>query len=91
VHSCNRFFQWSPLVPAIRTVTVTMSPIFRDLIAGLMTGYRNLDVVEKFDTRDRLEEQLAAVAPDLILIGLGKNEPDEIGAPLADSDEAARV
>jgi DNA-binding NarL/FixJ family response regulator len=70
-------------VAAIRTVTVTMSPILCDLIAGLMAGQRNLDVVEELDTRDRLEEQLAAIAPALVLIGLGKNEPDEIGLPLA--------
>ena len=68
---------------AIRTVTVTMAPMFRDLIVGLMAGYGNLDVVENLDTRDRLEEQLRALAPDLVLIGLGEDEADEIALPLA--------
>jgi DNA-binding NarL/FixJ family response regulator len=69
-------------VAAIRTVTVTMSPIFRDLVTGLMAGHVNLDVVGNFDRRDGLEEQLRALAPNLILIGLGRNEGDEIGGSL---------
>jgi hypothetical protein len=68
-------------VAAIRTVTVTMAPIFRDLIVGLMAGRRDLDVVEELDTRDGLKEWLQAVAPELILIGLRKNEADEFVVP----------
>ena len=76
---------------AIRTVTVTMSPIVRDLIAGLMTVHRNIDVIQEFATRDGLEQQLASAAPDLILIGLSKNEPDEIGLSLATLHPNAKV
>ena len=60
-----------------------MLPLFRDLISGLIVGDTNLDVIEDFNSRDGLEEQLAAISPDLILIGLAKNEADEIGLPLA--------
>ena len=67
---------------AIRTVMVTMPPIFRDLIAELMAGRRNLEVVGNLGARDGLEERLRALEPDLILIGLGKGEGDEIGLPL---------
>ena len=45
-------------------VTITMSPIFRDLIAELMVGHGNLDVIADLDTRDALDEQLRALAPD---------------------------
>lgn len=76
---------------ATRTATVTMPPMFRDLIAGLMTAYRDLDVIEEFGTRDKLEELLAAVAPDLILIGLGKNKSDEIALPLARLHPNAKI
>jgi DNA-binding NarL/FixJ family response regulator len=69
-------------VAAIRTVTLTMSPLLRDLIMGLMAGRRDLDVVEELDTRAGLEERLRALAPDLILIGLDKNEAEEIGVTL---------
>ncbi|MGH7841768.1 MAG: hypothetical protein ACREQT_09660 [Candidatus Binataceae bacterium] len=68
---------------AIRTVIITMSPIFRDLIAELMAGRRILNVIGEFSTRDALEERLRVLAPDLILIGLGRNEGDEIGLSLA--------
>jgi DNA-binding NarL/FixJ family response regulator len=60
-----------------------MSPMFRDLITGLMVGQRSLDVVDELDTRDGLEEKLTAIAPDLILIGLGKKEADDVGLLLA--------
>jgi hypothetical protein len=69
-------------VAAIRTVSVTMLPIFRDLVAELMAGHRNLNVVEVLDTRDGLEDRLRAIQPDLVLIGLGRNERDDIGLPL---------
>lgn len=67
---------------AIRTVTVTMAPMFRDLIRELMASRGNLDVIGELVTRDTLDEQLRALAPDLILIGLGRNEGDEIGLSL---------
>ena len=39
-------------------------------------------MVGELFTRDGLEEQLQALAPDLILIGLDRNEGDEIGPSL---------
>jgi DNA-binding NarL/FixJ family response regulator len=69
-------------VAAVRTVMITMAPIFRGLVAELMVGHRTLDVVGELNTRDELEEKLRALAPDLILIGLGRNEADEIGLVL---------
>lgn len=74
-----------------RTVTITMSPIFRDLITELMAGHRNLDVVGELDSRDGLEEQLRVFAPDLILIGLSKYESDEIGLSLVRLLPTAKV
>jgi hypothetical protein len=72
----------SSLVAAIRTVTITMPRLFRDIIAELMARYGNLDVVEELGIRDGLEERLRALAPDLILIGFRKGEGDEIGLQL---------
>jgi DNA-binding NarL/FixJ family response regulator len=69
-------------VAAIRTVMVTLSPIFRELIKELTAGHVNLDVVGEIDSRDRLEEQLQALAPDLVFIGLRRDESDEIGLSL---------
>jgi DNA-binding NarL/FixJ family response regulator len=64
---------------AIRTVMITMSPLFCDLVRELIARRADLDVVGELDTRDGLEEQLRAVAPDLIFIGLRRDEGDEIG------------
>jgi DNA-binding NarL/FixJ family response regulator len=69
-------------VAAIRTVMVTMSPMFRDLITELMADHGSLDVIGELVTREALDEQLRALAPDLILIGLGRNEGDDIGLSL---------
>ncbi len=67
---------------AIRTVMITMTPIFRDLITELVTRRRRLKVVAELDGRQGLEERLRPLAPDLILIGLTRNEGDEIGLSL---------
>ena len=69
-------------VAAIRTVMITMSPLFRELVRELIAGHADLDVVGALDTRDELREQLRPLAPDVIFIGLGPNEGDEIGSSL---------
>jgi DNA-binding NarL/FixJ family response regulator len=70
------------VVAAIRTVMITMSPIFRDLIKQLTAEHRDLNVVAALDTREGLEERLRSLAPELILVGLGRNEGDEVGLSL---------
>jgi hypothetical protein len=85
------FLLRNSLVVAIRTVMITTSPIFRDLVTELMVGHRTLDVVGEFDTSDGIEEQLQQLAPDLILIKLRRNEGDEIGLELARLLPSAKV
>jgi DNA-binding NarL/FixJ family response regulator len=75
----------------IRTVMITMSPIFRDLITELMVGHGTLDVVGEFDTPGGLDEQLQQLAPDLILIKLHRNDGDEIGLELAKTLPSVKV
>jgi DNA-binding NarL/FixJ family response regulator len=70
-------------VAAIRAVMITMSPLFRELVAELIAGHADLDVVGELDTRNELGEQLRSLAPDLIFIGLRREEGDEIGLSLA--------
>jgi DNA-binding NarL/FixJ family response regulator len=70
---------------------ITMLPIFRDLITELMAGHRNLDVVMELDTREGLEERLRSLPPDLILIGLRRDEGDEIGLSLVRHLPTAKV
>jgi len=70
---------------------ITMPLIFRDLITELMAGHRSLDLVGRLDTREGLEERLPPLAPDLILIGLRREEGDEIGLSLVSLLPNAKV
>ena len=70
---------------------ITVSPMLRDLVTELMATHVNLDVVRELDTRDGLEEQLRALAPDLILIGLGRDERDDFGLSLVQLLPNAKV
>lgn len=78
-------------VTGIRTVTITMSPIFRELIADSMAGRVDIELVEDLDTRDELEQRLQALVPDLVLIGLQRDEGDETGLSLLRLLPNARV
>ena len=62
-------------VADIRTVLTTMSPLISDTLVQQIGGHVDLDIVAKIDTRDRLEERLRAIGPDLVLIGLYMAKP----------------
>ncbi len=68
---------------SIRTVTITMPPLFRDLITASIARHGNVDVIAELDTRDAIEQRLQSLAPQLVLIGLGRGEGDAIGPALA--------
>ena len=76
---------------SIRTVTITMSPLFRDLVTGLIAAHCNIDLVAGIDDRTAIEQRLHALAAELVLIGLGEGEGDEVGPVLAGSMPNARV
>ena len=75
----------------IRTVLTTISPLFSDILEQLIGGHVDLDLVAKIDTRDRLEERLRAIGPDLVLIGLYHGESDEIAHSLLAAAQLAKV
>jgi DNA-binding NarL/FixJ family response regulator len=70
------------VVAAIRTVMITMPRLFRDLIAELMARHKNLNVVGELNSRQGIEGLLRPLAPDLVFIGLGRNDEDAIGLSL---------
>jgi DNA-binding NarL/FixJ family response regulator len=78
-------------VANIRTVLTTISPLFSDILEQLIGGHVDLDIVAKTDTRDRLEERLRAIGPDLVLIGLYHGEADEIAHSLLAAAPLAKV
>jgi hypothetical protein len=56
-----------------------MSPMLRDIVKELPTGGVRLEIVAEFATRDLLLNQLRTIRPDMVLIGLGRGETDQIG------------
>jgi hypothetical protein len=47
---------------------VTISPLFCDIIAQSLSQRMPLDIIDRINTRIGLEQRLAALDPDLILI-----------------------
>jgi DNA-binding NarL/FixJ family response regulator len=72
-------FAGNSQVTSIRAVTITMQPMLRDLITELIAGHTDVDVIAELDTREAIGQPLQSLAPELVLIGLGKGEGDEIG------------
>jgi DNA-binding NarL/FixJ family response regulator len=68
-----------------------MPSMFRDLVTALIAGHRKLDVIAALDTRDAIEQRLQALAPQLVLIGLGSGEADEIGPAVSGFVPDAKV
>jgi DNA-binding NarL/FixJ family response regulator len=70
-------------VPAIRTATIALAPMFRDLITELIASRRRLDVIAEFDDSNGIEARLRAAAPQLILLGLRRGQDDRAAQALA--------
>ena len=66
------------MVSGIRTVMVTTPTMLRDLIERLAQGRVQLDIIAEFDARHDLARRLTSMRPDLVVIGLGRNETDGI-------------
>jgi DNA-binding NarL/FixJ family response regulator len=67
-------------LPAGRAVFVTIPPLLSDLIVEAVFHGIDLKLIAQFSDRDALAEQLPALAPDLVVIGLQDGETDQIGA-----------
>ncbi len=61
---------------AIRTLVVTVAPLLAELVIGVLAPYLRCDVVGVLDNREELAAHLAALAPDLVLLGLLAGETD---------------
>jgi len=66
----------------IRTVTVAITPLLGDIINEVVAERAPIDIVARLDRSDRLELQLRALAPDLVLIGFCRDEDDGIALSL---------
>jgi len=70
------------LVAGIRTVTVTAPALLTDLIDRLAAGRIELDIVAQLDGRHALGRRLQQLHPDLVIIGLRRNETDRLARAL---------
>jgi DNA-binding NarL/FixJ family response regulator len=77
--------------PQLRCVFVTLSPLFSVIIADTLSRRVEVRLLAEFAERDGLAGHLTALAPDLVVIGLGPAESDEIGASLLAEVPQARV
>lgn len=62
----------------IRTVIVTLPEFVRDLLSQLSIDRVNLDIVAELRVRSRLAQNLQLIQPQLVIIGLRRNETDKI-------------
>jgi hypothetical protein len=65
-------------VAGIRTVMVTTPGVLRDLFKRLAANRVELDVVAEFNMRDALARRLKTIRPELVVIGLRRNETDAV-------------
>jgi len=87
----GRTLRGKPLVTAIRTAVVTMSPMLRDIVQELPPGRLRLEIVAEFTTRDLLCDRLKAILPDVVLIGLARGETDRIARSILAALPRSRV
>jgi len=72
-------------VAALRTLIVTLSPMLRDLVLGVLAPEISIDILDTLDTRDALAARVRDLAPDLVVIGLLASEPADLAEPLLEA------
>jgi DNA-binding NarL/FixJ family response regulator len=66
----------------LQCVFVSISPLLSALVAEAVSRRVELRLLAQFDGRDGLAERLEALNPQIVVVGLGPGESDDIGASL---------
>jgi DNA-binding NarL/FixJ family response regulator len=66
----------------LRCAFVTVSPLMRALLEETLSNRVRLEILAELDTRDGLVRELAGLRPDVVVIGLERQESDDFGADL---------
>lgn len=66
----------------LRCVFVTIAPLLSSIIAAALARRVDFRLLAQLDEREGLAARLEALSPDLVVIGLGPQETDELGAAL---------
>lgn len=69
----------------IRTVTVAITPLLCNIISEVVAERAPIDIVARLDRSDHLALRLQTLAPDLVIIGLCKDEGDGIAISLCNA------
>jgi DNA-binding NarL/FixJ family response regulator len=75
----------------IRTVVVTLPPMLRDMIVALCAGRAKIEIVAEFTLRRPLDQGLAHLGADLVLLGLAPGEGEGAGAAIQARAAGARL
>ena len=75
----------------IRTVVITLPMLISDIVTQLLIDDVKLDIVGRFDSRELIEAELRAISPELVLVGLGPDEPGLTGLSFLAVVPAAKV
>jgi DNA-binding NarL/FixJ family response regulator len=70
---------------------VTIPPLFADIIRQALGGHVAIEIVAEIGRRNRLEERLRGLQPDLVLIGLRRGEADTVGLSILAALPRAKV
>jgi chemotaxis response regulator CheB len=79
-----------PMRP-LRTVTVAITPLLGDIISHVVVERAPIDIVAHLDSRDQLAPRLRTLAPDLVLIGLSRDEGGAIELSLTNALPRVKV
>jgi hypothetical protein len=66
----------------LQCVFVSISPLLSTLVTEAVSRRVELLLLAQFDARDGLAQRLAALNPQMVVIGLGPGESDDLGAAL---------
>jgi len=72
-------------VAIVRTVVVTVSPLLADLVIDVLRPRLRVEVAAVLPSREGLADRLQALTPDLVVLGIGDMESDELAAPLLEA------
>jgi hypothetical protein len=75
----------------LRCVFVTVSPLMKALLEETLSSRVRLEILAELANRDGLIRELAALCPDLVVIGMQAREPDDLGAGLLTDLPYARL
>jgi len=74
-----------------RAVFVTVPPLLSDILSEVVCRQGRLSLIAQFGDQTALRDRLPALAPDLVVIGVGAGEVDDVGRTVLGLVPSAKV